>query len=166
MKRTIKDLLGTVTGLAAVTGLNRVASGSFGGDKQFFDSLEQPPWAPPAWVFAPVWTVNNALNVYADLRMASRSEGASRRAFAASQAAFWGTFFGFGYVYFRKQSPTLGFVATAAGAVATIASVAIAMKTDRISALALAPTAAWLTFATALSGAIAFKNRRRRATPA
>lgn len=161
MKRTIKELLGTVTGLAAVTGLNRIASGSFGGDEKFFNSLEQPPWAPPSWVFAPVWTVNNTLNVYADLRMASRARGTAGRAFAASQAAFWATFFGFGFVYFRKQSPVLGFVATAAGTVATVASIAIAAKVDRTSALALVPTAVWLTFATAVSGAIAWKNRAR-----
>ncbi|MBC8071075.1 MAG: tryptophan-rich sensory protein [Deltaproteobacteria bacterium] len=161
MKRTTKEIAGSVIGLAAVTGLNTWASNAFRGDEEFYASLDQPPWAPPGWVFAPVWAVNNLLNVYADLRMASRSSGAARVGFGASQAAFWATFFGFGVVYFRKRSPVLGFIATAAGTVATAASVGIAARVDKKAALALAPTALWLAFATAVSGVVAKRNLGR-----
>jgi translocator protein len=28
-----------------------------GGDAQFYQQLDRPPWAPPPWLFGPVWIV-------------------------------------------------------------------------------------------------------------
>lgn len=69
---------------------------SFIGNKDndaFYNSLRQPTFAPPDWVFPPVWIINNALCVWGLLRMLNmppRKPG--RTTFLVSQSLVWWCF--------------------------------------------------------------------------
>jgi len=56
-----KDILGLIGWLAVTFAASAVGAGASVGAKAFYDQLVQPAWAPPGWLFGPVWTVLFAL---------------------------------------------------------------------------------------------------------
>ena len=53
-RHPIIGLVGWLLLSAAVAAAGGIASADAGS---FYARLEQPPWAPPAWLFGPVWTL-------------------------------------------------------------------------------------------------------------
>ena len=150
---------------AAIFGVaSNVASGLRTGrreeDQKYYEELEQAPFAPPAWVFAPVWAINNVSQLWGNLRLLnSPGDSPARRNLLALQGSSWLLFSTFNYVYFRKQSPILGFVWTSADWILTIASVALSLKNGRRdAALSLLTRLSWLTLATPVTAYQAAKN--------
>ncbi|SDZ34012.1 tryptophan-rich sensory protein [Amycolatopsis xylanica] len=47
-------LAGFIVAVAVVAVIGAVAAADA---KEIYGALDQPPWAPPAWLFGPVWTV-------------------------------------------------------------------------------------------------------------
>jgi tryptophan-rich sensory protein len=74
------------------------------------------------------------------------------------QGASWFLFSTFAWVYFKKKSPILAFVWTAAMWLLTIASVLLSLKNDRKITLSLATLLAWLTLATPVAAYQAARN--------
>lgn len=128
----------------------------------YYNSLRQPVLVPPDWAFAPVWTLNNALQIWGLLHTLNRERGTpGRAAFLGLQGAFWATFVAFNPLYFGLRSPLLGTAVTQAGLGLTGASAAVAavrMKDGKALA-SLATVLPWLAIAAATSGAIAAWNR-------
>jgi len=54
LQRQLIGLAGWLAASFAAGGIGAVASASAG---VFYGSLSQPSWAPPAWLFGPVWSV-------------------------------------------------------------------------------------------------------------
>lgn len=129
-------------------------------DRRYYEELEQAPFAPPSWTFAPVWAVNNASTLWGNLRLLNRPEGTpNRRALLALQGASWFLFATFNHIYFRKRSLVLGSFWTAADWLLTLASVALGLKDRRRDvALPLATKLAWLTLATPVTAYQAARN--------
>lgn len=96
----------------------------------YYASLKQAPWAPPGWVFGPVWTSINFI-LLLGLRRTLRSQGVDRRRLLWLQVGIWGIFFSFNYVYFQKRSPVLAAVWTKADAILALCCILVAMKRDR-----------------------------------
>lgn len=118
-------------------------------DREYYENMRQAPFAPPGWLFGPVWALNNASVLWGNLRLLNQPEDTpNRRALLWLQAASWFVFVTFGYVYFRKKSPILAFVWTAADWALTVASVVLSLKNDRKITLSLGTLLAWLTLAT------------------
>ena len=130
-------------------------------NNSYYNSLRQPVYAPPDWLFAPVWTMNNALQIWGLLHVLNAPRGTpGRLAFLAFQGAFWGTFVAFNPLYFGLRSPILGAATTHAGTVLTIASAGAALKMrDRKALASLATVLPWLILAGATSTSIALWNR-------
>lgn len=118
----------------------------------YYAGLDKPDWAPPAWLFGPVWTVLYALIGIAAWLVARRGP-ASRPALAlwgvqlALNAAWTPIFFGLRAPGVALAEILVMWVAIAATTVAFFA------RRTAAGALML-PYLAWVSFATALNFAI------------
>lgn len=148
---------------AAVGALANLASAlpaGYNGDEDFYARLDTPPGAPPGWVFAPVWAVNNALTLASNLRVANLPpDTPGRRTVLVSEAATWLLFASFSGLYFGLRSPVLGAVDTVAGLAITAHGVIATSRLDRRAAWLLVPRLAWLAYASYVSTGAAIRSR-------
>lgn len=127
-------------------------------DKQLYNKkLRQAPWAPPSWLFAPAWTVNNFFLLTA-LQRIINSDMPQKKKLLAMQAVIWFIFFTFGYVYFNKKSSVLAALWTTGDAALAAASFITLYKIDKKAAYQYAPLLAWTGFASTLAGYQALNN--------
>lgn len=146
-------LVGFLAAAFAAGALGAVAQGSDVGARYL--ALELPVWAPPAWLFGPVWSVLYTLIGVAAWRL-HRTVGRLRAAplafglWSAQLAvnAVWpGVFFGL-----ERFGPAVGVIVVLDVLVA--ATMVAFWRHDRLAAALLGPYLAWIGFATALNLAI------------
>lgn len=126
-----------------------VSVGRNQNDEAFYENMRQAWFAPPAWAFAPAWAVNNASVLWGNLRLANLPKDTpNRRLLLWLQGASWALYSTFAYVYFRKKSPILAFVWTAAMYVLTIPSAILSWRIDRKIAWSFLTLLLWLSLAT------------------
>ncbi|NIM27423.1 MAG: tryptophan-rich sensory protein [Gammaproteobacteria bacterium] len=136
-------------GVSALGGL--VTATSVGG---WYQGLEKPPFNPPDWVFAPVWTTLYVLMAIAAWRVWRRAgfeRGAGALAVFAVQLALnlaWS------FVFFGLQRIDLALVEIVILLVAIIATAAMFWRIDRLAGMLLVPYALWVAFATALNASL------------
>jgi len=142
----------------SLSGLVRALRGSFGknlredffGDPSYFNGLNQSIFAPPSWVFAPAWTLNNISIIWGNLHVLNQPEKTSGRdTFLTLQAASWLNYVVFNAAYFSLRSPINAFILTLTMFLMTVASgfVAIFRLKDSRAALSLATLFTWLIIA-------------------
>ena len=146
-----KQLLGLAGWLAAsfVTGgIGAVASASAAS---FYGGLAQPSWAPPAWVFGPVWTVLYILMGVAAWLVwrehGFRGAAVALRLYVAQLVAnaLWT------WIFFAWHQGALS-LAEIVVLWLLIASTLLAFwRLHRLAALLLVPYLAWVSFATGLT---------------
>jgi translocator protein len=134
-----------------------LAAGAISGlatDPRFYLELERPSWAPPGWLFGPVWTVLYVLMGLASfwvwrVRGWSGARGALGLygAQLALNAAWSPIFFGL-----RALGPAL--VELVLLWVAVVATIIAFARHARGAALLLVPYLGWVTFAGALNLAL------------
>lgn len=144
-----------------ITALGRIVSGNPKKTKGLYEKkLKQAPWAPPGWVFGPVWAINNIFITRALRKLTNeRYKGKRDKQLIALQMLIWTIFGTFGYVYFRKKSLLLAAIWTQADAVAALASLIIAWKKDKRFAANYIPLTAWTWFASSVGWYQAIANR-------
>jgi benzodiazapine receptor len=125
------------------------------GAGSWYDTLEKPPFNPPSWVFAPVWTVLYALMAYGAWRVWRRigPEPDRSRALVVFGAqlllnALWTP------VFFGAESPLLAMLVISALWLGVLAMLLTFAPVDPIAALVNVPYLAWVTFAAALNAGI------------
>ena len=152
----------------ALTSAATVASAVVGSlatqpDSAWYRSLDLPDWQPPTLAFPVVWTAlyaniaatsATALNAY-DKAGDTEGRNAYLKAFGTNLAlnTAWSV------VFWRVRKP---WVAAAEAALLTASSADLARRAGTVSkgaGIALSPYAVWCGFATALSTAIARRNR-------
>jgi len=127
-------------------------------DKQLYNKkLKQAPWAPPSWLFAPAWTVNNFFLLTA-LQRILNSNMPQKNKLLAMQAVIWLIFFSFGYIYFNKKSTVLAALWTTGDAALAATSFITLYKVDGKTAYNYAPLLVWTAFASTLAGYQALTN--------
>lgn len=136
----------------AAAALGAIASADAG---TFYAQLERPAWAPPAWVFGPVWTVLYAL-MGVSAWLVWRRAGFTRAhlVFLCQLAvnALWS------WLFFAWKQGALAFI-EALVLWMLIAATAIAFwRLHRAAALLLVPYALWVAFAVALTYAVWQRN--------
>jgi len=116
----------------------------------FYAALTQPSWAPPTWLFGPVWTTLYVMIAYCGYRL-------WRRTGALTHPAF-GLFYGqlvlnglWSWVFFVWQWGALALINIALLLLLIVRLIQSARQIDGISALLLMPYALWVTFAAALN---------------
>ncbi|MDZ7789051.1 MAG: TspO/MBR family protein [Xanthomonadales bacterium] len=120
----------------------------------FYAQLAQPGWAPPAWLFGPVWTVLFAMMAVAAW-LVWQQGGFSRRRVALTlflvQLAFnalWS------WLFFAWQLGGLAFVDIVLLWLSIAATIAVFWRTSPVAGILLLPYLAWVSFAAALNLAI------------
>jgi benzodiazapine receptor len=130
-------------------------------DSDWFRQLDKPAWYPPPQAFGIVWSALYTGIGWAAGRVLTRSHGDRRRSFGRAYALNLALNTAWTPLFFRAHRPAM---ATLESAVLTASSVDLARRAgrvDRAAGAVLVPYAAWTAFATALSGSIARRNRRR-----
>ena len=156
--RPTRTLAANLTGLAgwmlaalATGAIGAVASVNAGA---FYQSLDRPGWAPPGWLFGPVWTVLYVLMGLAAWLVWQRAGWRGARPalglFLVQLVfnAMWSWFFfvwQLGGVAFFELLLLLGLIA---------AKVVAFWRVHRLAAALLLPYLAWVAFASALTWAV------------
>lgn len=146
---TLVPFLLAVAVVAVVGGL---AAGSAGDT---YRDLELPFFAPPSWLFGPVWTVLYVMiGVAGWLLWRARGWDGALTLWAVQlvlNLAWTPLFFG-------ASRYTLALVDIVVLAVMILALIALARSRSRAATLLLVPYAAWVCFATALNAGIVILN--------
>ncbi|WP_432075998.1 TspO/MBR family protein [Streptomyces wuyuanensis] len=135
----------------AVAALGGVAASDAGGT---YRSLDRPAWAPPSWLFGPVWTVLYALiavSAWLVLRRRPLSESRSELVLWSAQLAFnlaWTPLF------FAAGQYGLAFLDICLLLAALGATMLLFRRSSRAAALLLVPYALWVLYAAALNLAL------------
>ena len=121
----------------------------------WYAGLARPGFTPPNWLFGPVWTTLYIMMAYAVWRILSLPKEQPGRTAAVT------TFFVqlalnclWSFAFFGAHSPLAGLVVIAALIVAILATIRAFRPLDRVAASLLMPYLAWVSYATALNGAI------------
>jgi benzodiazapine receptor len=122
---------------------------------EWYAALAKPPFNPPNWIFAPVWTTLYVMIAVAGWRIwrQARTGGA--------MTAWWlqmGLNFLWSPVFFTLQSVGLALAVIVALLAAIVAFIVLAWDRDRPAALLFLPYAAWVGFATLLNASIFLLN--------
>jgi benzodiazapine receptor len=152
-----RTLVATGAAVAACVALGSIASREI--DSPWYARLRKPALQPPAVTFPIVWTT-----LYADIAITSataldRLEGAERRAYVRALALNLVLNAGWSWVAFKGHR--LGWAIPTAAVLAASSTdlVRRTWRADPRAGAALAPYAAWCSFATVLSGALWRANR-------
>ncbi|MHA6800050.1 TspO/MBR family protein [Bounagaea algeriensis] len=154
-----RDLTGAAAfaaGVVIVAVVGALAAGSTG---QEYAELRTPSWAPPSWLFGPVWTALYAMIALAGWLVWRRagSVGAARTPLTVYAVqlvlnlAWPPLFFGAG-LYGAAFAEIILLV------VALLATIVLFARIHRVAALLLVPYAGWTLFATVLNGSIWLLN--------
>jgi len=115
----------------------------------FYAQLSKPSWAPPAWVFGPVWSALYALmGVSAWLVWRSpRANGGALALFGAQLAAnaLWS------WLFFAWHQGAPAAVEVLVLLALILATMAAFWRISRLAALLLVPYALWVSFASVLT---------------
>ncbi len=144
-------LCGAAVAVAAVVG--SLAAVDAAAD---YGALEQPTWAPPSWLFGPVWTLLYVAIAVAGWRLwreGTRSPGFIVWVVQLAMNAMWTPlFFAWGL-----RLVALAWIIVMDVLVAWL--VWRSWKWDRVASYLLMPYLAWILFATCLNGAVWWLNR-------
>jgi len=122
----------------------------------WYAALRKPSWTPPGWLFAPVWTL-----LYAMMAVAAwlvwRQTGFSGEVglFGVQLAlnAAWS------WLFFGLHRPAIAFADILAMWVAILATLVAFWAVRPLAGWLLVPYLAWVSFASALNGAVWRLNR-------
>jgi benzodiazapine receptor len=146
--RQLIGLLGWLISSFAAAAIGAIASAGAAG---FYEQLVRPSWAPPGWVFAPVWTILYVLmGVAAWLvwRTHSFKEGRTALVLFMVQLganALWT------WVFFVWHQGALAFAEVILLWGLILATAASFWRLNAVAAVLLLPYLAWVTFASALT---------------
>lgn len=122
--------------------------------REFYEQLARPAWAPPAWLFGPVWTLLYALMALsAWLVWRAHGFAGARKALVLfivqlAANALWS------WLFFVWRRGDLAFAEVLVLWALIVATVVSFQRLDRIAAYLLYPYLAWTTFACALTLAV------------
>jgi benzodiazapine receptor len=126
----------------------------------WYATLEKPPFTPPSWLFAPVWTLLYVLvGIAAFLvwckEVKNRQVRTALVVFLIQLVlnASWSV------VFFGLQSPLYGFIIIVVLWVAVLLTVLLFFKISRAASVLLWPYLLWVTFAAVLNESIWLLNR-------
>lgn len=145
------QLLGLIGWLVASFAAGSVGAIASAHASVFYGQLSQPIWAPPAWLFAPVWSVLYILMAVAAW-LVWRKHG-----FHGASAALWLFVVQLAvnalwtWLFFRLHRGALSLAEIAVLWLLIAANIFAFWRLQRLAALLLLPYLAWVSFALALT---------------
>jgi len=128
----------------------------------YYNQFRQPVFAPPDWVFAPIWSINNTLVSWGIIRVLNMPVGSvGRERYLTLMSAFLLEFVNFNAAYFGLSSPINGALLTVSSTVFVLQALRIAvveMKDWRV-VLSLSTLVPWLILASLTSTVVALWNK-------
>jgi translocator protein len=131
------------------------AIAAFGAQFQagaWYESLSKPPWNPPSWVFAPVWTV-----LYVGIAIAGWRLWRRTRRFVPSLTIWIAQMVLNGcwsLLFFGLHRPDIALIDIVVLLALIIVFIVTARRHSALASWLFVPYAAWVAFATALNFAI------------
>lgn len=129
-----------------------------GGGSQWYASLNKPPWTPPGWVFAPVWTTLYAAMGVAAWLVWRRGGWRQQRLPLIVFLVQLALNFVWSPIFFGLQQITWALVDIVALWLLIVMTIRVFGRVRRAAAWLLAPYLAWVSFATVLNAAIVSMN--------
>ena len=137
---------------AAISALGGwVTAGSVG---TWYLALEKPPFNPPNWIFAPVWSALYLMIAIAGWRAWRRSAGPRRRLALTAYAVQLALNLSWSFVFFGAHLIGLALAVIVALLAAILVNAFLFWRIDRAAGALLLPYAAWVSFATLLNAAL------------
>lgn len=144
----MKALAGWLAASFAAAALGAVATRQA---PEFYAQLVRPDWAPPGWLFGPVWTVLYALMGIAAWRVWRKAGfGSALYLFLAQLAlnALWS------WLFFAWRLGAAAFAEVVVLWALIAATLAAFLRIDRLAGALLVPYLLWVSFACALTYAV------------
>ena len=152
----LSDLLTFIILCLAVSGIGGAITAT--SVDTWYQALEKPPFNPPDWVFAPVWTALYILMGIAAWRVwRLRSFEATGKALAVFAVQLGLNLF-WSFLFFGLQRIDLALVEIVILLCAIITNTIMFWRIDRLAGLLLVPYAAWVTYATVLNASLWLLN--------
>ena len=132
-----------------------VAIGFLTAPGEWYAGLAKPPFNPPNWVFAPVWTVLYVLIAVAGWRTFERDRS------SWPMKLWWAQLvlnFLWSPAFFAAHRIGLALLVILLLLAAILAFLVISWRQSRVAAWLFAPYAAWVAFAAVLNGSIWLLN--------
>jgi benzodiazapine receptor len=120
----------------------------------WYAALSKPPFNPPNWIFAPVWSLLYILIAVAGARTYERGLSGGFALWAVQLVLN----FCWSPVFFALQRPGFALAIVTALLACTVTFIVIRWNADRASALLFLPYAAWVAFAALLNASIVALN--------
>lgn len=152
------EWLPTIIITLCVVALSVFGSMATNSQGEWYRSLVKPDWNPPSWVFAPVWTTIYILLIISATITWHRTSGNERRKLM-TLFAINGLFnLLWSFAFFQAESTVFGFVDILLVWVTILMLVIRTWRISKAASFMLVPYLLWVTFATALNGAIMAMN--------
>ncbi len=122
----------------------------------WYAALDKPPFNPPDWLFAPVWSILYVAVAVAGWRIWRLDDTTG-----GAMTAWWvqlGLNFLWSPVFFTLQAPGLALAVILALLAAIVVFILPAWRRDRTAALLFLPYGAWVAFAALLNASIWWLN--------
>jgi translocator protein len=129
------------------------------GPGSWYTSLEKPFFAPPSWVFAPVWItlfILIGIALYLVWQCGTENQDVQIALWIFGVQFFLNVIWSF--LFFGLQSPLLGLIDIILLWIMIAATIGAFYRVKKSAAYLLIPYIAWVTLASALNGAIYFMN--------
>jgi benzodiazapine receptor len=149
--KQVLALIGWLALVFAVAAIGGVASARAGS---FYAELQRPTWAPPGWLFGPVWSTLYALmGIAAWLVWRERGFARARHALALFlvQLAFNGLWT---WLFFVWRQGALAFAEVLLLWLLIVLTIGAFWRIKPLAGVLLLPYLAWVTFAAALTFAV------------
>lgn len=156
------EVFGLIGWLIACFGASAIGAIAVGRSlDDWYLALRKPPWNPPNWVFGPVWTTLYTM-MAVSAWLVWRRRAAQPREVTVALTWFvvqlvlnplWS------WVFFGWRLPGFGLVEIVALWIAIAITIERSYRVSRPAALLLIPYVCWVSFASALTGAIWHLNR-------
>jgi len=148
----------------AMTGFGVLTAGAAalgqlaGGPGAWYRSLRKPWFQPPAWVFAPVWTVLYATIAASGYRVWRAPASEERTRALSLWAAQLGLNAAWPWLFFGRKDPRGALVDMGLLRLSVAAYTDAAAKVDPDATLLMAPYRGWVSFASLLNAEIVRLN--------
>jgi tryptophan-rich sensory protein len=150
----LTEILGLAGWLAATFATGAVGGVASVNAPSFYGQLVQPAWAPPAWLFGPVWSVLFVLMAVSAWlvwrKHGFRGAGVALGLFVAQLLAnaLWS------WLFFAWQQGAMAFIEIIVLWVLIAVTLRAFWRLHRVAALLLVPYLAWVSFAAVLNLAL------------